>query len=134
MIHLSKNSNRRPMGASGRQRWGSVAAFGDNGGGHRIKGGGNLRAPSSRNPLRSLWGDDEALTGAGQMESQTLGLCDRAGRDRGKKIELRIELGHIDRHGCVDGLPGSTIEVGAVAVEPKAVFVNVETLKPEPMR
>ena len=122
------------MGASGRQWWGSVAAFGDNGGGHRIKGGGNLRAPSSRNPLRSLWGDDEALTGAGQMESQALGLCDRAGRDPYEKIELRIELGHIDRHGCVVRSPVTGLEVGAVAVEPKAGFVNVETLKPEPMR
>ena len=73
----------------------------DDGRCHGVKRGANVRTPSSRNTLWSLRRHDDAVLGAGKMESQALGFGDWVGRNAREKVELRIEFGHVDRDGCV---------------------------------
>ena len=56
------------------------------------------------------------MAGAGQMESQALGLCDWISRDPREKIELRIELGHVDRDGGAVRLRVCAFGLGAIIV------------------
>ena len=101
MIQLSKSGDGGPVRAEWFYGWRSVATLGDNGGGHGVKGGANLRPPSSRNTRRPLRSHDDPLMLASKMEGQALGFGDGVSRDPREKIKLRIELGHVDLDGCV---------------------------------
>ena len=72
------------------------------------------------------------MAGAGQMESQALGLCDWISRDPREKIELRIELGHVDLDGCVVALRVVSLKLGAVTALPRGGFVSIKPFEAEP--
>lgn len=95
-----------------------------------------MRAPPSRKSLRPFGGHEDTVMGAGKMESQALGLGHGVGRDPREKIELGIELGHIDLDGCVVRLGGVSLglELGAFTVQPWAGFLITQTLEAEPRR
>ena len=92
------------MGARRRQRWGSVTTLRDDGGGHIVKPGANVCTPSACKTLWSLRRHDDAVLGASQMESQALGFGDGVGGNSREKIQLCIELGHVDRDGGAEAL------------------------------
>ena len=69
---------------------------------------------------------------AGQMESQALGFRNWVGRDPREKIELRIELGHVDLDGCVMRLPLISLQLGAITLEPRADFGSVKPFETGP--
>ena len=114
-------------------RWRPVAALRDDGRGHGVKGGSNLRPPSSRNTRRPLRSHDDPLMLASKMEGQALGLGNWVGCDPREKIELRIELGHVDLDGCVVRLfVLQGIELGAITFEPRADFGSVKPFETGP--
>ena len=123
---MSKSGDGGPVRARGLEGRGPVATLGDDGSGHGVKGGANLRAPSARNTRRPLGSHDDPLLGAGQMERQALGLGNWVGRDPREKIELRIELGHVDIDGCAVALRVVSRKLGAIALEPRASFGSVK--------
>ena len=120
------------MRAWGRQRWRPIATLRDDGGGHGVKGGANLRPPSSRNTRRPFRSHNDALLGTGEMESQALGFGDGVSCDPREKIELRIELGHVDLDGCVMRLPLISLQLGAITLEPRADFGSVKPFETGP--
>ena len=69
---------------------------------------------------------------AGQMESQALGFGDGVSRDPREKIELRIELGHVDLDGGVVCLRIWAFEQGAITLEPRADFGSVKPFETGP--
>ena len=56
------------------------------------------------------------MLGAGNMKSQALGLGHGVGRNPREKIELRIELGHVDRDGGAVGLCVCAFGLWAITV------------------
>ena len=102
------------------------------GSGHGVKGGANVRTPSAGKTLWSFRCHDDAVLGASQMESQALGLGDWVSRNPRKKIELRIELGHVDRDwGAVALCVSHGVELGPITVQPRAGFISIKPFKAE---
>ena len=129
---MSKSGDGGPVRARGLEGRGPVATLGDDGSGHGVKGGANLRPPSSRNARRPFRSHNDALLGTGEMESQALGFGDGVSRDPREKIELRIELGHVDIDGGAVALRVVSLKLGAVTIQPRGGFVSIKPFKAEP--
>lgn len=131
-LQLSNNGDSGPMRARWWQRGWPVTTFRHDGAGHGVIRGTNLCSPTACDPLWPYRSHDDTLVGAGKMESQALGFGNRVGREFGKKIELCIEIGHVDRDGCAIALRVASLELGALTVQPRAGSVSVEAFQAGP--